>query len=72
MVDPSFVGLAEMGFYSVIAVVFLIGVAQIALSAYAQRSLNSMHQQGLQAVVATNDIKLVDEQMEDESGNSNN
>ena len=68
MVDPAFTGLMEVGFYAVVGVIFLLGVAQIALQAYAQRSLNSMHQQGLQAVVAANDLQIVDEQVEDDAG----
>jgi len=68
MVDPAFSGLMEVGFYAVVGVIFLIGIAQVALQAYAQRSLNSMHQQGLQAVIAANDLQIVDDQVEDDSG----
>ena len=68
MVDPAFSGLMEVGFYAVAGVIFLIGIAQVALQAYAQRSLNAMHQQGLQAVIAANDLQIVDDQVEDDSG----
>lgn len=71
MADPAINTLAENAFLVVTIVVVLGALSQVAMSYLSQRSLTDIHSQGLQAVVASNDIQMVDNEMSDGSNDNN-
>ena len=57
------------GVLALIGLTILFGIVQAALSYFAQRSLQDLHNQGMQAIIATNEMMIVDEAMERRGGN---
>jgi hypothetical protein len=65
VVDPALVNVVETLSLVFGAVLFVAVIAQVGLSYLGQRNLNDLHTQGLQAIIATNDIETVDREMDD-------
>ncbi len=57
--------LALLGVGAVVVIMILAVLGQMGLSYLAQRNLNDMNSLGIQAVVGTNSIRTIDEQMDD-------
>jgi len=66
--------LAILGIGAVITVMILAVLAQIGLSYLGQRNLNDQLSLGLQAIVGSNNLRVVDNQQEDsmDGGDNNN
>jgi hypothetical protein len=66
--------LAMVGVGSVVVVMILAILAQIGLSYLGQRNLNDQLSLGMQAIVGSNNLRVVDNQQDDgvESDNNNN
>lgn len=60
--------LALLGVGSVIVVMILAILAQVGLSYLAQRNLNDQLSIGVQAIVGSNNLRVVDAQMDDQMG----
>jgi hypothetical protein len=60
--------LALLGVGAVIVVMMLAILAQIGLSYLAQRNLNDQLSLGIQGIVGTNNLRTIDNQMNDGSG----
>lgn len=57
--------LAVLGVGAVVVVMILAVLGQMGLSYLAQRNLNDIQSLGVQAVVGTNNIRAIDNQMDD-------
>lgn len=57
--------LAVLGVGAVITVMILAVLAQVGLSYLAQRNLNDQLSLGLQGIVGSNNLRIVDEQQDD-------
>jgi len=67
--------LAMVGVGSVVVVMILAILAQIGLSYLGQRNLNDQLSLGMQAIVGSNNLRVVDNQQDDgveSDGNNNN
>jgi hypothetical protein len=69
--------LAVIGVGSVVTIMILAILAQIGLSYLGQRNLNDQLSLGMQAIVGSNNLRVVDNQQEDDieddgSGNNGN
>jgi len=64
--------LAMVGVGSVVVVMILAILAQIGLSYLGQRNLNDQLSLGMQAIVGSNNLRVVDNQQEDNIDNGNN
>jgi len=64
--------LAVIGVGAVVVVMILAILAQIGLSYLGQRSLNDQLSLGMQAIVGSNNLRVVDNQQEDNIDNGNN
>lgn len=67
--------LALLGVGAVVVVMILAIIAQIGLSYLAQRNLNDQLSLGMQAIVGSNNLRVVDQQQDDAmagDSNSNN
>jgi hypothetical protein len=62
--------LATQGLLAIVAAGIFGIVAQVLLSFLSQRSQNQILSQGMQAVVGTNTIETVDQQMDDQNGDN--
>lgn len=58
--------LALLGVGAVIVVMILAILAQVGLSYLGQRNLNDQLSLGMQAIVGTNNLRVVDNQMDDQ------
>jgi len=54
----------ELGVLAIIGLGLLFGVVQAVLSYLAQRNLNDLHSMGMQAIIAVNELQIVDESLE--------
>jgi hypothetical protein len=64
--------LAMIGVGAVVVVMILAILAQIGLSYLGQRNLNDQLSLGMQAIVGSNNLRVVDNQQEDNIDNGNN
>jgi hypothetical protein len=64
--------LAVIGVGAVVVVMVLAILAQIGLSYLGQRNLNDQLSLGMQAIVGSNNLRVVDNQQEDNIENGNN
>jgi len=64
--------LAMVGVGSVVVVMILAILAQIGLSYLGQRNLNDQLSLGMQAIVGSNNLRVVDNQQEDSIENGDN
>lgn len=59
--------LALLGVGAVVVVMILATLAQVGLSYIAQRNLNDQLSLGVQGIVGTNNLRTIDQQMDDGS-----
>jgi hypothetical protein len=64
--------LALLGVGGVLVVMILAVLAQVGLSYLAQRNLNDQLSLGIQGIVGTNNLRTIDNQMDDRDGQGGN
>jgi len=58
-------GIVTTGVLAIVGIGIIMAVTQGVLSYLAQRNLNDIHSMGMQAIVGSNDMQVVDNSMED-------